>query len=104
MPPAPAGPQLPRFRGSSSSNSKSKRAVVPVSVRHVAERIWRVRKHHTWIDAQLRPAPDGAGFELQFFYDGLRVLSRTYSSRRDAVAYADSRLHDLQRVGWNTHW
>jgi hypothetical protein len=77
---------------------------VPASVRHAAERIWRARKHHTWIDAQLRPASDGAGFELQFFYDGTLVLSRVWPTRDDAVAHAGNQLRDLQRAGWNTHW
>jgi hypothetical protein len=77
---------------------------VPVSGRHVAERIWRARRHHTWIDAQLRPASDGAGFELQFFYDGTLVLSRVWPTRDDAVAHAGNQLRDLQRAGWNTHW
>jgi hypothetical protein len=75
-----------------------------VSVRDVAERIWRARKHHTWIDAQLRPASDGAGVELQFFYDGTLVLSRVWPTRGDAAAHASSQLRELQRAGWNTHW
>ena len=70
----------------------------------VAERIWRARKHHTWIDAQLRPAADAAGFELQFFYDGALVLNRTCPTREDAVAHAARQLRELQRAGWNSHW
>lgn len=68
-----------------------------------AERVWRARKNHTWIDAQLRPAAP-AGFELQFFYDGSLVLSRTWRTREEAIAHAAQQLRELQRSGWNTHW
>jgi hypothetical protein len=70
----------------------------------VSERVWRARKNHTWIDAQLRPAANAAGFELQFFYDGALVLSRVLRTREDAVAHADRQLRELQRAGWNSHW
>ena len=70
----------------------------------VGERVWRARKHHAWIDAQLHPSSDGTGFELQFFYDGSLVLNRVWPTREDAVAHADRQLRDLQRAGWNSHW
>ena len=70
----------------------------------VSERVWRARKNHTWIDAQLRPAANAAGFELQFFYDGALVSSRVLRTREDAVAHADRQLRELQRAGWNSHW
>lgn len=69
----------------------------------VAERVWRARKNHTWIDAQLRPSA-GVSFELRFFYDGALVSSRVWPTREEAVADADRRLRDLQLAGWNTHW
>jgi hypothetical protein len=68
------------------------------------ERVWRARKHHTWIDAQVRPSADPAGVELQVFYGGALVLSRVWPNREDAVAHALRQLHELQRAGWNTHW
>jgi hypothetical protein len=67
-----------------------------------AERLWRVRKNHTWIDAQLISA--AAAIELQFFLDGERVFSRAFPTRALATADAQRRLRDLQRVGWTTHW
>jgi hypothetical protein len=69
----------------------------------VVQRVWRARKNHTWIDAQLRPAGE-AGFELQFFYDGNLVLRRTCPTRENALAHAEQQLRDLQRAGWNSHW
>jgi hypothetical protein len=74
-----------------------------VNVSRVGERVWRARKHQSWIDAQLHPTAD-AGFELQFFYDGSLVLSRVWPVREDAVAYAATQLRELQRAGWNSHW
>ena len=66
------------------------------------ERLWRVRKSHTWIDAQIRD--DEAGVEVRFLYDGEEVFSRRYPSRHLAVCDTDSTLRDLQRAGWVTHW
>ena len=70
----------------------------------LAERIWRVRKNHMWIDAQLRDGPDSTGVEVQFFYDGTLVLARQWPSRERALAHAADRLRELQRAGWVTHW
>jgi hypothetical protein len=67
------------------------------------ERVWRARKNHTWIDAQLRPS-DEATFELRFFYDGDLVFSRSWPTRDAALAHASRQLGELQRAGWNTHW
>lgn len=67
-----------------------------------AERLWRVRKDHTWIDAQL--ASRSGVVEVQFFLDGERVLTREFPTRALASAEADRRLRDLQRAGWTTHW
>ena len=69
----------------------------------VTERVWRARKHHTWIDAQLRD-PGDTTVELQFFYDGNLVFSRRWPGRDTALAYASRQLRELQRAGWNTHW
>jgi len=65
-------------------------------------RVWRVRKHHTWIDARLREAPDGV--DLQFFYDNALMFARRWPSRSEALHEADTQLRQLQRAGWNTHW
>lgn len=68
------------------------------------ERLWRVRKHHTWIDARIRDRQGSPRVELAFFYDGERVYSKVCPSREVAIDEAASRLRDLQRAGWNTHW
>jgi len=68
------------------------------------ERVWRVRKNHTWIDAQIRDCPQSTDVEILFFYDGALVLARRWPSREDALTHAEDQLRDLQRAGWNTHW
>jgi hypothetical protein len=73
-------------------------------MRDTAERVWRVRKNHTWIDAQVRDCADPAGAEIQFFYDGALLFARRWPSREDALAHAADQLRELQRAGWNTHW
>lgn len=72
-----------------------------------AERVWRTRKNHTWIDAQLVTVDDiadDATVELQFFYAGSLVFSRRWPTRDAALAHASRQLRELQRAGWNTHW
>ncbi len=66
------------------------------------ERLWRVRKANTWIDAQV--STDQTVTELRFFLDGERVFSRAFPTRALAAADAEQRLRDLQRAGWTTHW
>jgi hypothetical protein len=68
------------------------------------ERLWRLRKDHTWIDARLVADVESHGVELQFFYDGTVVYARRWPSRAAALAAADERRAQLQRAGWNTHW
>jgi len=72
------------------------------AISHDVVRLWRVRKDHTWIDAQLIRGP--AAIELRFLLDGERVFSREFSTRALATADAQLRLRDLQRAGWTTHW
>jgi hypothetical protein len=68
----------------------------------VAERLWRVRKSHTSIDAQL--SDRDAGVEIRYFFDGEPVLSQHWPTRQLALTDAATRLRDLQRAGWTTHW
>lgn len=75
-----------------------------VSAAANVERLWRLRKDSTWIDARIRPQPDSRAVELQFYYDGALVLARTWPSREAAVAEADDQRRQFQRAGWNLHW
>jgi hypothetical protein len=66
------------------------------------ERLWRVRKNHTWIDAQAHDVADGV--EVGFAYDGARIYTRRFPSREIAMREAERTLRELQRAGWVTHW
>jgi len=66
------------------------------------ERVWRVRKNHTSIDAILTDR-DG-GVEIQYFFGGEPVVSQRWPTRQLALTDAAARLRDLQRAGWTTHW
>lgn len=68
----------------------------------MATRLWRVRKEHTWIDAQIHESAEGV--TIEFLYDGERVWSRRYATREVGSAEADRTLQDLQRAGWTLHW
>jgi hypothetical protein len=76
----------------------------PSAVGHDVVRLWRVRKDHTWIDAQIANPPAATTTLLHFFLDGERVFSREFPTRALATAEAHCRLRDLQRAGWTTHW
>ena len=73
-------------------------------MRDTAQRVWRVRKNHTWIDAQVRDDADAGAFEIRFFYDGVLLVARQWPSREQALTHAADQLRELQRAGWNTHW
>jgi len=64
--------------------------------------LWRVRKNHASIDAQI--SDHGAGVEIRYFYDGEPVLAQQWPTRQLALTDAAARLRDLQRAGWTTHW
>jgi len=69
-----------------------------------SQRLWRVRRQGAWIDARLRDAAAPGDVELQYFYDGQLLVATQWRTRDEAVAEADVRLRDLQRVGWTLHW
>jgi hypothetical protein len=72
--------------------------------RELAERVWRVRKNHTWIDAQLHDCVETSDVEVRFYYDGSLVFSQRWPTRDEALGCAAGHLRELQRAGWVTHW
>jgi hypothetical protein len=65
-------------------------------------RLWRLRKLHQFVDAQLREA-DGE-VEVQFFYNGELTYTRRWPTRSAAIAEAAARRSELEREGWTFHW
>jgi hypothetical protein len=67
------------------------------------QRVWRVRKDSNFMDAQLRVGVS-ATIEIHYFLDGALLVSQQWPTRELALTEASSRLRDLQRSGWTTHW
>ena len=66
------------------------------------ERLWRARHRHHYIDALVRDSD--AGSVLEFRRNGRSLVTWRFVTRDEASAEAMTRLRDLQRAGWNTHW
>ncbi|MBI3403389.1 MAG: hypothetical protein HY048_18415 [Acidobacteria bacterium] len=73
----------------------------------MAERVWRVRKNHSWMDARIQETANPASqctVELTCFCDGEPIYARRWPTRDLALTDADARLKELLCVGWTTHW
>lgn len=66
-------------------------------------RLWRLRKRHDQIDAQLVALGDRR-VELQFLFNAELVYRRRWSRRAPAVAAATDKRGELERSGWTAHW
>jgi hypothetical protein len=78
------------------------REQLTVSTAGPIERLWRARRRHTYIDAFVREST--VGCLLEFRRNGRSLMTWRFPTRDEASAEALTRLRDLQRVGWNTHW
>jgi hypothetical protein len=67
-------------------------------------RLWRLRKLHHFVDAELREPGAAGGAEVQFFYNGEFSYARQLPTRALAVAEASARRAELERDGWLFHW
>ena len=65
-------------------------------------RLWRLRKLHQQVDAQLREDREGA--EIRFFYNGTLAYQRRWPTRELALAQAAEKRAELERGGWTLHW
>jgi hypothetical protein len=54
------------------------------------------------MDAVLRQS--GTTWALQFFRNDACLLTWKYDEPETARAEAETRLRELQRAGWSTHW
>jgi hypothetical protein len=78
--------------------SESERAYLP------DRRLWRLRKLHQQVDAQLRDEGGDVGVEMRFFYNGELVYARRWPTRDLALAEAAEKRAELERDGWTAHW
>jgi hypothetical protein len=68
-----------------------------------AKRLWRLRKLHDTVDAEISELPGGA-VEVLFFYNGALTYTRRCATRAGAVGEAASKRAELEREGWTFHW
>jgi hypothetical protein len=73
------------------------------SMSAAGQRVWRLRKLHQSVDAELREDGDG-GVELRFLLNGECSYSRRWPTRALAVAEAAEKRAELEREGWMFHW
>jgi hypothetical protein len=70
-----------------------------------AQRLWRLRKLHDYVDAELREEEGGSGaVEVHFFYNGAITYVRQQPTRALALAEASAKRAELERDGWMFHW
>ena len=67
-----------------------------------ARRVWRLRKLHQWVDAELRDDADGV--ELQFLYNGEVSYRQRWPTSGPALEEAARKRAELERDGWTFHW
>lgn len=72
--------------------------------REPAARLWRLRKLHQYVDAELRVLAADAGVELHFFYNGTLSYARHFRHQAEAIAEATVKRAELEREGWMFHW
>ena len=69
-----------------------------------SQRLWRLRKLHHSVDAELSSGPEGDSVELRYLYDGERAYRRRWPTRALAVREATHKRAELEREGWVFHW
>jgi hypothetical protein len=70
---------------------------------HVSKRLWRLRKLHQWVDAEL-VEDAGAQPVVRFHYNGELSYMRSWPTRAEALGDAAARRAELERDGWTFHW
>jgi hypothetical protein len=70
---------------------------------NAARRLWRLRKQHRHVDAELQVEGEGDVL-LRFFLNGTLTYSRRWPSRALALHEAADKRAELEREGWMLHW
>ena len=65
-------------------------------------RLWRARRRHHHIDAQL--SARGGRWALEYRRDDRPLVLREFEDEGAARDDATGRLNDLLRAGWVVHW
>jgi hypothetical protein len=67
------------------------------------QRIWRLRRRHQVVDAELRDG-EGTDAEIRFVLNGTVSYARSHPSRTAALSEAAAKRAELERDGWLFHW
>jgi hypothetical protein len=66
------------------------------------QRVWRLRKLHQSVDAELHPVGDE--IEIRFLFNGEISYSQRFATRESALDAAAKKRTELEREGWAFHW
>jgi hypothetical protein len=69
-----------------------------------SQRLWRLRKLHHSVDADVSTGADGGSVELRYLYDGEQAYRRRFPTRAPALREAAQKRAELEREGWVFHW
>jgi hypothetical protein len=69
-----------------------------------SRRLWRLRKRHQYVDAELRAVAGVDEVELCYLFNGERAYRRRLPDRAVAVRAAAEKRGELEREGWVFHW
>jgi hypothetical protein len=69
-----------------------------------SQRLWRLRKLHHYVDAELHVVSGGEEVELRYLYNGGRAYGRRWTTRALALQEATEKRAELEREGWTFHW
>ena len=67
-----------------------------------AKRLWRLRKRHQWVDAEIDVA--GRDVCLRLLLNGQLTYERRWPTRDEALAEASGKRAELEQHGWAEHW
>jgi hypothetical protein len=67
-----------------------------------ALRVWRLRKLHQAVDAELHTI--GEEFEIRFLFNGEMSYAQRCATRELALEAAAKKRAELEREGWAFHW
>jgi hypothetical protein len=86
------------------SDTRARIEAASGSSKETVQRLWRLRKRHHHVDAELRSVAGMDDVELRYLFNGVRAYKRRWPHRALAVQEAATRRAELEREGWVFHW
>jgi hypothetical protein len=69
----------------------------------VPQRIWRLKKLHQAVDAELLVFNESQ-VDVRFLFNGEVSYVRSCNSRQQALSEAAAKRAEMEREGWAFHW